>query len=189
MDERVVELLEHFAAARARGERPDPLPYLERAGDDADALRDLIDALLTEAPPPPPDPAVVAMMDALVAGDPPLLGARLHRRLPVDAVVDALVARLALDPGRRAKVKGLYQRLEGGLLDAARLHPRLTAALAEALGIGPRDVALGGAADAPGAGPLFARAAAPPARLDEAWPDAPTSPAVPDEIDRLFGLG
>jgi hypothetical protein len=188
VDDRVFELLEEFAAARARGDRPDPISYLERAGEDADALRDLIDALLVETPPPAPAGEVVAMMNALVAGDPPLLGARLHRRMAVDAVVDALVGALRLDPGSRERVKLLYQRLEGGLLDGRRLDPRLRAALADTLGLRPRDITLAGAGAAPGEGVVYARSAEAPADIPHGIPGDAAAEA-PGEIDRLFGLG
>lgn len=190
MDDRVLALFEDFAAARARGERPDPGPYLARAGDGEADLAGMIIAHVRSAPTPAPAAEVVAMMDALVQGEPPLLGARLHRRLTVDAVVAALLASLGIDAARRAKVKRLYQRLEGGLIDAGRIDPRLASAIGDALGIRPRDVALGPlpVETPPGSSLRFARVADPAVALDATGPASPVADDAPDEIDRLFGL-
>lgn len=183
-------LLEEFAAARARGDRPDAAAYLARAGAGADELAQLIDGLVRRTEPPAPDPALVAMMEALASGDPPLLGARLRRRLGVDAVVAGLVGTLHLDPARRDRVKRHYQRLEGGLLDPSRLDPRLVVALADALGVRAADLGLAAAATAADGRPLArggpgaaadAPSAGPPDRSANGAPEA-------DEIDRLFGL-
>src|SRR5688572_7202292 len=110
MPERVMELLEEFAVRRARGERPDALLYLERAGDGAGELAAMIDRLVASAPPPEPAPQVVERMRALVAGEPALLGLRLGRRMRLDDVVAGLVERLGLDRARAPKVRRLYQR-------------------------------------------------------------------------------
>jgi hypothetical protein len=128
-------------------------------------------------------------VSAIAEGEPALLGLRRHRRLRVDAVVDALVARLGLDPADRPRVKRNYQRLEGGLLDPRRIDPRLRDAIAGALGIPGRDLAIGGPPASPTpaapAGAAFARALGPA----EAAPEPPTERAgEPDEVDRLFGL-
>lgn len=189
MDDRLLELFEDFAARRARGERPDPLPYIEGAGADAQDMRRMIERLVMSAPPPAPASGVVAMMRALAEGEPPLLGARLHRRLAVDAVATGLVELLGLRPERRDKVRRLYQRLEGGLLDATLVDPRLVTALAQTLGISERDVALGAAPAGGGADAIrFARAAPPGgiAALERAHLRGPLE--EPDEVDRLFGV-
>jgi len=186
MDDGVLTLFEDYAAARARGERPDPLDYLERAGDGAARLQVLIERLLMTTSPPEPAPEVVALMQALVADEPPLLGARLHRRLGVDGLVDALVERFALGP-RRAKVKRLYQQLEGGIIDPRGIDPRLAEALAHILGIRPRDIALRPRPPAGQANVLFARASEGP--ILRTALAAPADTPEPDEVDRLFGLG
>ena len=189
MDDAVPRLFEEFAARRARGERPDPVAYVERAGDGAEDLRRMLDRLLAAAPGVEPSPEAVAIVGAIAEGEPALLGLRRHRRLRVDAVVDRLVARLGLDPAARPKVKRNYQRLEGGLLDPRRIDPRLRDAIAAALGVSGRDLAIGG----PPAPPT------PPAPAEAAFArsyaeyDAPPGPLPehadePDEIDRLFGL-
>lgn len=187
MDDRLLQLFEDFAARRARGERPDPIPYIEAAGAAGGDMRRMIERLARGAPPPPPADAVVAMMRALAEGEPPLLGARLRRRLAVDAVAARLVELLGLRPERRDKVRRLYQRLESGLLDATLIDPRLAAALATTLGIAERDVALG--ATPPDGAPAirFARAATPGGM---AAPDLALPPPSeePDEVDRLFGV-
>jgi hypothetical protein len=188
--ERIRALLDEFAARRAAGERPDPVGYLERAGDEAPHLAALIDALAAAGTPPPePSGALVAMMDAVAEGEPPLLGARLHRGLRVDAVAGALVDGLGLPAGSRAKVRRLYQRLEGGLLDPSRLDRRLVAVLARALGIGDGDVALAGSTPvAVERAYLRLQAEAPPSDLLVADLAVPAEPGEPDEVDRLFGL-
>jgi len=180
-----MRLFEEFAARRARGERPDPAPYLERAGEGADDLRRMLDRLLQTAPAQEPTPELVAMMGALVEGEPALLGLRRHRRMRVDAVAAGLVARLGLDPAAQAKVKRNYQRLEGGLLDLTRVDRRLRDALAAVLGVSGRELAIGVAAAASGTEAIaFARSEGQDARLEP----PPSAPEEPDEIDRLFGL-
>jgi hypothetical protein len=181
----VLRLFEEFAARRARGERPDPVAYLERAGDGAGELRPMLDRLLAGEPGREPSPETLAMMSALAEGEPPLLGLRRHRRVRVDAMVDGLVAALGIDPAARAKVKDRYQRLEGGLLDPRRIDARLRDAIAAALGVAGGDLAIGGPPPAAAADMAFARAHdAAPAPL--AAPSA--APEEPDEVDRLFGL-
>lgn len=186
MDDRLLRLFEEFAARRARGERPDPIPYVERAGADADDMRRMIERLVVSAPPPPPADGVVAMMRALADGEPPLLGARLHRRLAVDAVASRLVDLLGLGPERLEKVRRLYQRLESGLLDATLIDPRLTAALAKTLGISERDVAVAAAPPEGAPATRFARAA--PGELPAFEVALRRPPEEPDEVDRLFGV-
>jgi hypothetical protein len=188
MPEPVLALLEEFAVRRARGERPDPLLYLERAGDEADALAAMIEGLVASVPPPEPAPEVVERMRALVAGEPELLGLRLGRRMRVDEVVAGLVERLGLDRARAPKVRRLYQRLEGGLLDASRIEARLADALARVLGVPRSDLPLTGPPPAAPAMPdlLLARSDWAGSEVIASAP-APYLADEPDEIDRLFG--
>ncbi len=64
-------LFDDYAVRYARGEHPDPVPYLERAGDHAGELARMLDAFLQWAPPPSPDEAAVTLMQAWLAGEPP----------------------------------------------------------------------------------------------------------------------
>jgi hypothetical protein len=188
MDDRTLRLFEEFAVRRARGERPDPVPYLERAGDDADDLRLMLDRLLQDAPVPAATPELVEVMAALVEGEPALLGLRRARRMRVDAMVAALARRLSVPSAARTRLKAHYQRLEGGLIDIARVDARLRAALAETLAVSEAELTSGG----PSPGPAHAsQAALARARADDPVPavDLPGPPAgPPDELDRLFGL-
>jgi hypothetical protein len=183
--ELVDRLFDDYASRRARGERPDPRDYLARAGDGAEELGEMIDRLLMAAPAQPADPELVAMMEAWVEDEPPLLGLRRHRGVRVDQVVEVLLERLGIDPAGRAKVRRCYQRLEAGLAEPRRVDRRVVAAIAAALGVPERDVAIGG----PPA-PSAARSAL--ARSDGAQEGLlapiPSDAAEPDEIDRLFGL-
>lgn len=184
-DDALVELMEEFAARRARGERPDPLDYVARAGDRGDDMRELLDRWLTAAPPPPPAPEVVTMMAALLRDEPPLLALRHRHALTLDAMAQGLVRRLGLAPTTAPRVRALYQRLEGGRIDLASVGRRLRDALADILGVDQRDII---AARASPQGPVFARG-------PEGWHDAlealprdslpgPDSP----EVDELFGM-
>ncbi len=183
MADEVFRLFDEYAARFARGERPDAREYLARAGEGADELAALIDRYLESAPAPAADADARALSQAWLEGEPPLLALRTQRGLKREAVVDALVGRLGLDPAKRKKVERYYHRLETGLLDPARVSGRvfevlaetLRASLADVRGWRPRPVApegvyLRAAAPAP--------SAAPPAVGDE--------PEERDEIDALF---
>ena len=60
-------LFDEFAIRRARGERPDIDDYLDRAGDAAAELADLIEGLLMSAPTPAPAPEDAVIVRALLA--------------------------------------------------------------------------------------------------------------------------
>jgi hypothetical protein len=77
-----------------RGERPDVLEYLDRAGDDRDALADLIDRFLEAVPARSPSEEEVVLMEARLSSEPPILVLRRRRALARDAVVDAPVRAL-----------------------------------------------------------------------------------------------
>ncbi len=116
------------------GRHQDAGPYLERAGDGADELRELLDRFLRSAPAPPADAALVAMFGAWLQGEPPLLELRRGKGVKSAEVVDVLMQELAIAEPKRTKVARYYQRLESGLLDTARVDGRVFAALAKALG-------------------------------------------------------
>lgn len=180
----VAVLFDEYAAAYARGERPRLDGYLARAGAGAEELARLVEAFLQAAPAPAAAPADVATLDAFLAGDPPLLALRTARGVTRDAVVDAILAALALAPALRAKVRRRYHDLEAGLLDPERVDRRVVAAIAEAVGARAAD--------------LFAWTPRPPAAAARAYlriaeaPAAAAPPAAapepPDEVDELFGI-
>lgn len=133
MGEDVSRLFDEYAARHARGERPDAREYLERAGEAADELRELLDRFLAASLPAEPTEDEIAAMQAWAAGEPPLLELRVRRGLRREEVVSALVERLDLGEGARAKVASYYHRLETGLLDPRGVNARVFEALGETL--------------------------------------------------------
>ena len=134
MSDLVFELFDEFAVRQARGEDPDPLEYLDRAGEREAELADLLDVFLAWAPTPTADPSAILMMNAWLAGEPPLVALRVDRGLRVDDVVEALAERLEVAPSGRTKLRRYTQRLEQGFLDAARVDLRVFEILSERLG-------------------------------------------------------
>ena len=186
MTDRARDLLDEYRARFERGEHPDPRTYLERAGDQADLLREEIDAFLRRAPAPEPSDAAVRMMRAWAEGRPPLLELRTERGVTRDAVVDSLVADLEIAPAKRPKVVDYYHRLESGLLDPSRVDRRVFAAIARALRARLADLAF--APPAPAAGGPYLRTVAPSqaaSAVEGALP--PPAPGERDEVDELFG--
>ena len=183
MAEDVFRLFDEFAARFARGERPDVREYLARARGGADELARLVDRFLAAAPAPEPDDDAVAMLEAWIEGEPPLLELRRRRGLRRAAVVEALVERLGLDRAKREKVAGYYHQLETGLLDPGRVDRRVLAALAETLRARGEDL-LAWPGRLPAAEPAYRR-------VPEAAPAPPRSPPAArpedwDEVDELF---
>jgi hypothetical protein len=182
MADEVFRLFDEYAARFARGERPDAREYLARAGEGADELAALIDRFLEGAPAPPADAEARALAQAWLEGEPPLLALRTQRGLRREAVVEALVGRLALDPGKRKKVERYYHRLETGLLDPARVSSRVFDVLAETLRTSLADVRGWRPRPATAEG-VYLRAAEPEMA---APPTAAAEPGERDEIDALF---
>jgi hypothetical protein len=185
-DDHVMRLVEEFAAARARGGRPDIVEYLQRAGDDAGEFGRLVEALVLAAPPPPPASEVVGEMEALLGAEPPLLALRHRRGLTVDELADRLIGRLDLPAASRPRLRALYQRLEAGLIDAAGIADRLRSALADIFAVPDDEIV---AAAPAGHGVVFARG---PEGWEGALDDLPVDelPGRPSaELDALFGLG
>jgi hypothetical protein len=183
----VHRLFDEYAREYASGKRPQASRYLARAGEGADELAGLFDRFLSAVPQPAPDEEARARIAALAAAEHPLADLRARKGLRVEEVVDALVARLSLDPAKRAKVERYYRRLENGVLEPARVSRRVFAVLSELLG----PEATWGAPQP-----------APPMRLSlraaRAKPAAAAAPAAfaamepeeaepEDEVDRLFG--
>jgi hypothetical protein len=182
----VYGLFDEYAREYASGERPQASRYLARAGEGADELAGLIDRFLSAVPQLEPDEEARRSVAALLAAERRLAALRERRRLRVEEVVDALMAQLALDPAKRAKVERYYRRLENGVLEPARVSRRVFAVLGELLGpeatwaapqpAGQMTFSLRAARAEPAA-------AAPVAAMKPAEPQ----PETEDEIDRLFG--
>jgi hypothetical protein len=133
-------LFDEYAAAYARGERPEAREYLEKAGEDQDELARLIDRFLLFAPPPEPTPEAVELFEGWLAGDSSLLRVRVARGMTRDSAVEELVDRLGLNRKKWPKVKRYYHQLEAGLLDPDLVDRRVFAALADALHARPSDL-------------------------------------------------
>jgi len=178
--ERADELFDEYAAAYARGERPQASEFLARASGQADALGSMIDAFLARAPVPAPDEQAVELFEAWRAGESSLLRLRTARGVTFDAVVAALVRILGLDDRKRNKVARYYRELESGRLEPTRVDLRVWNALAETLGVRTADLVgsrprLSAEAFAPSSAPMMAAMRAPgPSHEHD------------DDIDRLF---
>jgi hypothetical protein len=182
LPEEISQLFAEYADAYARGERPRAEEYLARAGGRADELAGLLEHFVQATPAREPDLETIALTEAWVSGEPPLVGLRASRGVRVDEVVDALVEGLGLDPAKRAKVKRYYQRLEGGLLEPTHVSRKVWDVLTGIVGSRLEEVAAWRARPA-ATEAVYLRAAEPaaaPAHLPE--PGA----AEPDEIDLLF---
>jgi hypothetical protein len=177
----VLQLFEEYVGRYAAGERPDVREYLTRAGQGGDELADLVSRFLQWADAPEPDDDAVALAQAWIDGEAPLVALRVRRGITRATVVDTIMRVFKLAPERRKKVERRYHELETGQLDARRADPALLRELATLLEARvadlaswkPRPLAAEGMyfrTDAPGK----VVAAAPPAREQV------------DEVDRLF---
>lgn len=186
MNEATAQLFDEFATSYRRGGNPDVRAYLERAGDDREALADLIDRFLQAVPAREPTEEEIVLVQARLRSEPPLLVLRLRRKLTRDRVVDALVESLGLDPKKRDKVAGYYHELEVGTLDPKPVSERVWDALGAFLGANARSLA--GIQPAPAAAEALYRRDADFALALQELP-APAARAAKrrdDEIDRLF---
>jgi hypothetical protein len=183
VSEQVADLFAEYADAYARGERPRADEYLARAGGQADELARLLEPFVRASPAREPDAATVALTEAALSGEPPLVTLRASQGIRVDDVVDALEEQLNVDESKRAKLKGYYQKLEGGLLEPSGVSRRVWEVLKNVLG--PRSEELGRwEPKVAAARAVYLRAAEPAA----APPSVPTRAKLEehDEIDRLF---
>jgi transcriptional regulator with XRE-family HTH domain len=128
-----------FAARYRAGTAPDAMDYLERAGERADELADMIRLFLTTASLPDATPATEARARARVehpARTPAfadvLADARERQGLKKADVGRRLADALGL-PAEASRVKGYYADLENGNLDPRRLNERVIAALGDVL--------------------------------------------------------
>ncbi len=192
MTEAQMELLfDEFATRYVRGERPDVGDYLERAGSEREQLGRLIDRFLEAVPARPPTEEEVVLMQSRLEAEPPLLLLRLRRKLSREAVADALVKRLGLDPAKSDKVGGYYHDLEVGNLDPDPVDRRVWEILSDVLKANVRGLA--GVRPEPPLAPAAAYMRE-PTGMQAKLEHAPASPAepdakAPDEIDGLFTAG
>lgn len=128
-------LFDEWAARVARGEGPDPLEYLDRAGPAREELERLMDAYLQAAPRREPEAETVELARAWLTGASPLTELRARRGIRVDAVVEAIVGEFALPPEKAPVVKRYYHDLEAGALDPSRLSGALLDLLARTIGV------------------------------------------------------
>jgi hypothetical protein len=184
--ERVEDLFGEYAAAYARGERPQSRAFLARAGEQTDELAGLIDAFLARAPVPAPDEQAVQLFEAWQAGESPLLRLRTARGMTPNAVVVSLVRTLGLDEKKKEKVRRYYHELESGSLQPERVDRRVWHALAETLGARMSDLAGWRPPQIEFPAPAFSRASRP---MMSAMHVPEGSPEPEDEIDRLFRSG
>jgi hypothetical protein len=180
--DQVMQLFEEYVGRFAGGERPDLREYLARAGEGRDELAALVSRFLQWAEAPEPDEDAVAVAQAWIEGEAPLVALRVRRGLTRGTVVDGLMKRFRLSDKLRGKVERRYHELETGQLDARRVNPLLLGELAELfkarvgdlLAWQPRPLAAEAA---------YFRADAP---ISAAPETGQASPGEPDEVDRLF---
>jgi hypothetical protein len=183
----VEQLFDEYALRFRRGEAPDLREYLQRAGQDADALAALVDRFLQAAPAPEADAAVVARMQAWIEAESPLHRARLAQGRRRAEVVAALVKLLGLDPAKEPKVARYYHELESGLLEVKRVDARVWEALAQTLRAPAQGLRAWGPPAAPTVVPAYYRLAESGEIVRAEMP--PPIPEEPDEIDLLFRGG
>jgi len=191
----VAHLFDEWAAALARGERPDPLSFIHRAGSGADDLATMMDRYLRARPRGEPDPETVELARAWAAGEAPLVQLRARRGVRRDEVVDAVMAEFALAAEKRPVVKRYYHRLESGLLDPARVSQRLLELLTRVLGASAASIAAWRPRPVD-VSPAF-RAAGAALRAPDALADSARAPSAPsrpveqddDEVRALFISG
>ena len=184
MRDATLRLFDEFAASFARGRDPDLREFLQRAGDDAPALAELVDTFLAGSEAPPASEERTELMRAWVRGEPPILELRKSRKLKRGEVVTRLTELLGLSSDREQKVGRYYHELEGGLLEPRGVDQRVWGALASVLGADVRELARWRPAPVQAA-PAFRRA-------ESAGPAASAPPREPperDEVDRLFLSG
>lgn len=186
MPERLFELFDEYAAAYARGERPNAEDFLDRAGEEREQLAAMLAEYLHRAPAPTPTQDERRGLEVLVAEEPALLVLRRGRKLRRDQVVELLRERLGLPLELKEKLGLRYHELETGQLEPAHVDRRVWEALAEALQAKTEELMAwatpGGTASPEVA---FFRATAARASVGSS---ALSATSEPDEVDRLFGL-
>lgn len=189
MSEVRMELLfDDFATRYLRGERPDVGEYLERAGPEIEDLGRLLDRFLEAVPARATTEEEIVLMQARLEAEPALLVLRRRRKLTREAVVDALVKRLGLDPAKNDKVGGYYHDLEVGNLNPDRVDQSVWDVLADVLKANAQRLARLRPEPPAAAALAFMRE---PTSLQPKIGDAPSAALAPtreepDKIDRLF---
>jgi len=181
VSELVDTLFDEFAAAFARGERPEVGAYVGRAGTDAGDLAALIDVFLVVAVPPPPSQTARQRVRAL-GPRPTLRDLRSKAGLTRDRLIDEIVATFAIAPAKRTRVKDYYRELEAGVLDPSAVSSSLWQLLGRVLGAEPSLLV-----DAARHQPAAERALLSAEVLTDSAPSSPAN--EPDDVDRLFTSG
>lgn len=185
MSEHALEqLFDEFAQAYLRGESPDVQSYLARAGGERDDLGGMIDRFLQAVPAQAATEEETVLMQARLEQEPPLMLLRIRRKLSREAVVDALLRALSLDPAKREKVDGYYHQLETGLLDPEPVDRTVWEVLSDLLRANTRALALN-RQPPPAAAPAFRRFDADFVLEERAVHAAPLEEER-DEVDTLF---
>lgn len=146
MSERPSRLFDEFAARYARGEQPDALEYLERAGDQADELAGVLEVFLAAGGTPEPSEEATRLFSAWVESavgrqrSNPLAILRKRSRLSQKSIVSSLCERFSFEPSKRRKVTHYYAELEAGLLEPRRIDKRLIDLLSEIFKINAADL-------------------------------------------------
>jgi hypothetical protein len=178
------QLFDEFAQAYLRGESPNVTSYLARAGAERDDLGDMIDRFLQAVPAQAPTEEEAVLMQARLEHEPPLMLLRIRRRLSREAVVDALLRTLGVDPGNREKVDGYYHQLETGLLDPEPVDRTVWDVLSDLLRANTRALAVTRPMP-PAATTAYRRFDADFVLEERAAPTVPVDEGR-DEVDRLF---
>ncbi len=194
MSDRVIELFEEFLHQRDAGGTPDPADFVERAGDDGEALAGMIVAYLATRPPDPVSADDVIAFAARPELEVPRPWSELLRdlRARIGLKRSQLVERLAaaLDvKGSETQVGGYVHELETGQRSPLDVRPAVVTALAGILEV-PRSLLEASRPLQPGSsqaeGLAFARTAAAPSH---AMAMLPPEPDGDPRVDDLFTGG
>jgi hypothetical protein len=199
MSDVALELFAEFLGEREAGGEPDPVDYLERAGDAADALAGMLAAYLATHPRTQVSEEAVEALAARVEVPPPpwselLPALREERGKTRGALVHELAAELGY-PEATEKVAVYVHELETGQLSPLRVRRVVVEALARLLDVSREFLDAARRAEAvPPVGPelAFARPApvGPLRELHDLGPSAGDGgAAMPDEVDDLFTRG
>lgn len=180
LDSLLVKLADRYAA----GADLDVEGLLREAGPAADELAVLIDRFLERSPRGVLRETNLAYVRTL--DEPPLLAARIARRVPRANVIKLLMADLGIAGASRDRVERRYHELESGLLDAERVSAKVWSVLAGALGEGA--VKLARVWQPPALEGAYLREASSPASvMPQLLSPPPESREEDAEVDRLFG--
>jgi hypothetical protein len=131
-------LFDEYLGARRRGEHPDVLTFLDRAGADRHVLGRMIDVYLSEAPVVPPDEETLIVMNARLEGRTAIAELRERRGLSVLAVVERLQQGLNLAGSLTDRLREAYEDLERDWLDPRGVKPSVWTELRSIFGVDVR---------------------------------------------------